>query len=138
MALPVEAGPFAWGGELKLARLIFRIEFDDEHAVGPGKIRLLEAIRDAGSISEAGRSLGMSYRRAWLLVADMNACFDRPVVATQLGGVRGGGATVTPFGATLIETYREIERQSHKASARQLVRLETARRQVSRKSKSSS
>jgi molybdate transport system regulatory protein len=113
-----------------LARLVFRIEFDDEHAVGPGKIRLLEAIRDAGSISEAGRALGMSYRRAWLLVADMNACFDGPVVSTQLGGAHGGGAAVTPFGTSLIEAYHEIERQSHKASARVLAKLTSARKKT--------
>jgi molybdate transport system regulatory protein len=106
-----------------LARLVFRIVFDEEHAVGPGKIRLLEAIRDAGSIREAGRSLGMSYRRAWLLVADLNASFDEKVVSTQLGGARGGGAALTGFGARLIETYREIERKAHDASARHLAKL---------------
>jgi molybdate transport system regulatory protein len=110
-----------------LARLVIRIEFDDVHAVGPGKIRLLEAIRDAGSIREAGRSLGMSYRRAWLLVADMNACFEEPVVSTQLGGVHGGGAAVTRFGAQLIESYREIERKAHGASSRRLAKLDAAR-----------
>lgn len=109
-------------------RLVLRIDFDGRHAVGPGKIRLLEAIRDAGSIREAGRSLGMSYRRAWLLVAALNECFEERVVSTQLGGAHGGGATITEFGTRLIETYREIEREAHSANAGRLATLDAARR----------
>ena len=111
-----------------MARLVIRIEFDDEQAIGPGKVRLLEAIRDARSISEAGRVLGMSYRRAWLLVADMNACFGQRVVATQLGGAGGGGAEVTPFGIKLVRAYRTIERQAQRTNARRLSLLDEARR----------
>lgn len=110
-----------------MARLVLRIDFDDEHAVGPGKIRLLEAIRELASIREAGRSLGMSYRRAWLLVAALNACFEEQVVSTQLGGAHGGGAAVTRFGEKLIETYREIEREAQTMSARRLAKLDAAR-----------
>jgi molybdate transport system regulatory protein len=90
-------------------RLTVRVDFGAERALGPGKIRLLEAIGKSGSISRAGRALGMSYRRAWLLIDDMNRSFRAPVVATQPGGAQGGGAALTPFGLELIENYRAIE-----------------------------
>ena len=92
------------------ARLTLRIDLGPDQAIGPGKIRLLEAIERTGSISKAGRALGMSYRRAWLLVDDLNKCFRQPVVSAQTGGTRGGGAVLTAFGATLIKHYRAIER----------------------------
>jgi molybdate transport system regulatory protein len=109
-------------------RLTVRIDFGAERALGPGKIRLLEAIGATGSISQAGRALAMSYRRAWLLVDDMNRCFRAPVVTTQGGGRRGGGATLTPFGRELIEKYRAIEAQATAAAGAQLRALETALR----------
>src|SRR5690348_18067174 len=77
-----------------MARLTLRVDLGPDQAIGPGKIRLLEAVRDMGSISEAARSLAMSYRRAWLLVADVNRYFRQPVVMTQPGGRRGGGAAL--------------------------------------------
>ena len=117
-------------------RLTVRIDFGAERALGPGKIRLLEAIGKTGSISRAGRALGMSYRRAWLLVDDMNRCFRAPVVATQPGGARGGGAALTPFGLELIETYRAIEVQATAAAKPQLQALEKSlRRQRARPEK---
>jgi molybdate transport system regulatory protein len=94
------------------ARLTLRVDLGEDRAIGPGKIRLLEAIRDAGSITRAGIALGMSYRRAWLLVDDMNNCFREPVVAAQAGGSHGGGAALTPFGRRLIDQYREIEAEA--------------------------
>jgi molybdate transport system regulatory protein len=109
-------------------RLTVRVDFGAGGALGPGKIRLLEAIGRTGSISQAGRALDMSYRRAWLLVDDMNRCFRAPVVATQGGGAKGGGATLTPFGRELIEKYRAIETRATAASAAQLRALETALR----------
>jgi len=111
---------------LLAARLTLRVDLGDDRAVGPGKIRLLEAIRDAGSITKAGIALGMSYRRAWLLVDDMNNCFREPVVAAQAGGTHGGGATLTPFGSKLIDEYRAIEAEAHSATASRLRELETA------------
>src|SRR5438132_7557831 len=71
------------------ARLTLRVDLGGDRAIGPGKIRLLEAIRDTGSITKAGIALGMSYRRAWLLVDDMNNCFREPVIAAQAGGSHG-------------------------------------------------
>jgi molybdate transport system regulatory protein len=87
---------------------------------------LLEAIRDTGSITQAGIALGMSYRRAWLLVDDMNNCFREPVIAAQKGGTHGGGAALTPFGRRLIDQYRAIEAEAHSATAARLHELEAA------------
>ena len=112
------------------ARLTLRVDLGKDRAVGPGKIRLLEAIRDTGSITQAGIALGMSYRRAWLLVDDMNNCFREPVVAAQTGGSHGGGATLTPFGKRLIDQYRAIEAEAHSATADRLRELEAACRGV--------
>jgi len=114
-------------------RLTVRVDFGSERALGPGKIRLLEAVGRTGSISQAGRSLDMSYRRAWLLIDDLNQCFREPVVTTQSGGVQGGGAALTPFGQELIETYRAIEARAVAAVRPQLRELEDALRQRARK-----
>src|SRR5262245_62503633 len=81
-----------------MAKLTVRVDLKPGAAVGPGKIRLLELIGESGSISAAGRSMGMSYRRAWTLVAGINRLFREPAVETQLGGTRGGGAALTRFG----------------------------------------
>jgi len=91
---------------LKLKAQIF---LGNEIAMGPGKADLLEAIDRTGSISAAGRELGMSYRRTWLLVDTMNRCWREPLVATTLGGSKGGGATVTPFGREILSQYRNLE-----------------------------
>ena len=108
------------------ARLTLRVDLGTDGAIGPGKIRLLEAIRDTGSITKAGVVLGMSYRRAWLLVDDMNNCFREPVVAAQAGGTHGGGTALTPFGARLIDQYRAIEAEAQSATASRLRELERA------------
>jgi molybdate transport system regulatory protein len=117
-------------GAMGNVRLTVRIDFGAERALGPGKIRLLEAIGKTGSISRAGRALGMSYRRAWLLIDDMNRTFRAPVVATQPGGVKGGGAALTPFGVALIENYRAIEAQ---AAAAAMPRLRALKNSLRRK-----
>jgi molybdate transport system regulatory protein len=108
------------------ARLTLRVDLSADRAIGPGKIRLLEAIRDTGSITRAGIALGMSYRRAWLLVDDMNNCFREPVIAAQAGGSHGGGASLTAFGKRLIDQYRAIEIEAHAATASLLGELEAA------------
>lgn len=109
---------------MKTMRLTVRIDFGSAGALGPGKIRLLEAIGTTGSISQAGRSLGMSYRRAWLLVDDLNRSFRAPVVVTQPGGARGGGAELTRFGREVIKKYRAIESRAEAAAKRQMRALE--------------
>jgi molybdate transport system regulatory protein len=106
------------------SRLTLRLDFGADRALGPGKVRLLEAIRDTGSISQGGRALGMSYRRAWLLVDDLNRCFRDTVIDTQPGGAHGGGATLTAFGRELIRDYRAIEAAAAAAVERRLNKLE--------------
>jgi len=86
-----------------------RILFRNAIAMGPGKASLLEAIDRTGSISAAARDLEMSYRRAWLLVDTMNQCFRQPLVSTETGGQKGGGAHVTEFGQEVLHRYLEME-----------------------------
>jgi molybdate transport system regulatory protein len=109
-----------------MARLTLRLDFGPGQAIGHGKIRLLEAVRDHGSISAAGRSMGMSYRRAWLLVDALNGLFDTPVVETKHGGSAGGGAELTPFGHHVVQQYRAIEAKAHAAVAGELAALAAA------------
>ncbi len=90
-------------------RLRLRLVFGELAMLGPGKAQLLELIRDRGSISAAGRAMGMSYKRAWSLVEEMNAAFRTPLVSSSRGGVQGGGAALTEAGATVLGHYRAIE-----------------------------
>jgi molybdate transport system regulatory protein len=87
-----------------------RIDFAPAGSVGPGKIALLEAIEASGSLSQAARELGMSYRRAWGLLDDLNRALREPVASASVGGAGGGGAVLTRFGRELIAAYREVER----------------------------
>src|SRR5260221_8407224 len=109
-----------------MARLTLRVDFGPHGAVGPGKIRLLELVRDTGSISAAGRAMDMSYRRAWLLIDALNKAFRQPVVKTKLGGKAGGGALLTRFGEELIRNYRDMELVAHAALRPHLAMLESA------------
>ncbi|HEY0960467.1 MAG TPA: ModE family transcriptional regulator [Novosphingobium sp.] len=81
----------------------------EEIAMGPGKADLLEAIRENGSISGGGRAMGMSYRRAWLLVDTMNRCWQGPLVETSPGSARGGGARLTIMGEQVLAHYRSLQ-----------------------------
>ena len=113
---------------MSATRLTLRVDFGPSRSIGPGKIRLLEAIDRTGSISQAGRSLGMSYRRAWLLIDDMNRCFRHAVVNAKPGGSQGGGAVLTQFGAELVRDYRAIETAAEIAAKKRLRGLEAALR----------
>jgi len=99
---------------MKLGPLWLKIQIacGNAMAMGPGKADLLEAIIAEGSISGAGRALGMSYRRAWLLVDEMNRCFDPILVETLKGGGRERGARVSATGLAVLEAYREMEREA--------------------------
>ena len=110
-----------------MARLTIRIDLATHGAIGPGKVKLLELVGESGSISAAGRAMGMSYRRAWTLISELNQSFRSPVVETQLGGARGGGAVLTDLGHDVIACYRAVERAAAKASAPQLAALDAAR-----------
>jgi molybdate transport system regulatory protein len=94
-----------------------------ELAIGPGKVALLEAIAQTGSITWSAKKLRMSYRRAWLLVEETNRCLVRPAVETVSGGPRGGGARLTPIGVELIRRYRALERETGLAVTRSLKSL---------------
>jgi molybdate transport system regulatory protein len=94
---------------METVSISFRVDFSPECAVGPGKIALLEHIGTTGSLSEAARRLKMSYRRAWLLLEDLNTSFQQPVAALSVGGRGGGGAALTPFGTDLVTAYRGLE-----------------------------
>jgi len=94
-----------------LLRAQLRLMLGDEIAFGPGKADLLDAIRTTGSISAAGKKMGMSYRRAWLLVDAMNRCFKEPLVATVKGGVKGGGTQLTESGEKVLEQYRALQQE---------------------------
>jgi molybdate transport system regulatory protein len=86
-----------------------RIYFGQTLAIGPGRIDLLEGVHRTGSLSQAAREMGMSYRRAWLLMQSLNRSLSRPASLAARGGHRGGGATVTPTGHALIRAYRHTE-----------------------------
>jgi molybdate transport system regulatory protein len=88
-----------------------RIDFSDNVNLGPGKIALLEAIKSTGSISDAARSLSMSYRRAWMLINSLKQGFAEAVTVSSTGGKGGGGARVTPFGMSMIKQFRLLERE---------------------------
>lgn len=109
-------------------RLSIRIDFAENARIGPGKIALLEAIRRERSISAAARALAMSYRRAWLLVDDLNEMFEEPVVETYQGRTAGGGTVLTAFGDRLVALYRSIERQTERATNLAVEELVAARR----------
>ncbi len=105
--------------------LRLRVLRNDEIAMGPGKVALLEAIAREGSISAAARALDMSYRRAWLLVDVMNRSFREPLVASAAGGRQGGGAAVTPFGLQVVAQFRAIEAAALAAVHTQLADFST-------------
>jgi molybdate transport system regulatory protein len=104
----------------RYAGLTLRVMGPRAAAMGPGKAELIERIAQTGSISAAARAMGMSYRRAWQLVEALNRDFRMPVVTTAIGGERGGGARVTPFGRRLAARFRAMESKASAAIAADL------------------
>jgi molybdate transport system regulatory protein len=100
--------------------LHLRVVLGRDVALGPGKAELLEGIKEIGSIAAAGRRMGMSYKRAWLLVEAMNTMFASPLVDAATGGPGGGGAALTPLGARLLDAYRRLEAAAARAGAAEL------------------
>lgn len=84
----------------------FRVDFTPTCSLGPGKIELLETIEQTGSLRQAAQTLGMSYRRAWLLLDALNRSFTEPAAIASVGGQGGGGARLTAFGSELVKRYR--------------------------------
>ncbi len=105
------------------AQFRFRLYRDEAIAIGPGKVALLEAIAETGSISAASRQLGMSYRRAWLLVDEVNQALKSPAVVTAAGGAHGGGTALTPVGQEVVKRYRAIENAARVAAAKDIAAL---------------
>jgi molybdate transport system regulatory protein len=100
-----------------------RIDFAPDCSLGPNKIDLLEGIARTGSLSAAARDMGMSYRRAWLLVHDTNEAFQQPVAELAVGGREGGGAQLTAFGQQLVADYRRFEEKVRKVVAEEFPHL---------------
>jgi molybdate transport system regulatory protein len=103
--------------------ITLRVDFAPGLRLGPGKADLLEGIRDTGSIAAAGRRMGMSYKRAWLLVEAMNAMFAAPLVTSSKGGRDGGGAELTEAGRTVLAAFRSMEAKLRTASAAETATL---------------
>lgn len=110
-----------------------RIVLEPDIAIGPGKADILDGIAQTGSIAAAGRRMGMSYKRAWLLVETMNACFRSPLVETVRGGKTRGGATLTPTGKIVLECYRRMEAITEQAVAPEMHRLRRLLRETSKR-----
>ena len=105
-------------------RLTLRLDVGGRPTLGPGKARLLELIGETGSISAAGRAMGMSYRRAWPLVDSLNASVGAPLIAARPGGAGGGGATLLPLGAEVVRLYRALEQRAAGGGAAELGQLQ--------------
>jgi molybdate transport system regulatory protein len=110
----------AGAGTAPRAALTIRVDFGPFGFLGPGKIALLELIEKHGSISAAGKEMGMSYRRAWLLVDEINHIFREPLVQAQMGGSGGGGAVITRLGREVAGRYRAVEAKSASACVNDL------------------
>jgi molybdate transport system regulatory protein len=111
-----------------VAKLSIRVDIDGQGRLGPGKIELLEQLDARGSISAAGRAMRMSYKRAWDLVAELNEMFREPVVTSQTGGKDGGGARLTAFGRSVVDSYRAVEKACLEASDAHLRAIQKAAR----------
>ena len=105
-------------------RLRLRLHFGPDAMFGPGRADLLQAIADLGSISAAGRRMGMSYRRAWSLVEAMNSGFKAPLVDSSRGGASGGGATLTEDGLAVLRHFRKLETILTEAGAAEIEALQ--------------
>ena len=97
--------------------LKIRLDLPNRGQIGPGKIELLRRIGEQQSIAAAAREMNMSYRRAWLLVQELNGLFAKPLVAKWLGGKSRGGATLTPAGERLIAAYESLVAQATSTNA---------------------
>ena len=117
----LEETPAAESGEIApTAYLTIRVDFGPFGSLGPGKIALMELISKHGSMAAAGKEMGMSYRRAWLLVDEINQMFREPLVEKHMGGSGGGGARLTKLGRDIVGRYRAIEGAAATATAADL------------------
>ncbi|SEO64157.1 molybdate transport system regulatory protein [Salinihabitans flavidus] len=117
--------------ETETPALRIRIVFGETGMMGPGKAELLERIDATGSIAGAGRAMGMSYKRAWMLIETLNDMFARPVVESTRGGSGGGGAVLTETGRQVLTLYRAFEREVAEAGADRLGEMQSLLRDIS-------
>lgn len=101
-----------------------RIDFDDDRYIGHGRVQLLELIGQHGSIAQAAKAMGMSYKRAWYLMDEFNSMFADPLIERQHGGRGGGAAKLTPFGADLVRQYRDMEAKALTVFSKPLASIE--------------
>ncbi len=111
-------------------QLRLRIVFGEREMIGPGKAELLERIAATGSIAAAGRGMGMSYKRAWMLTETLNAMFRAPLVESTRGGPGGGGAVLTETGRQVLALYRGIEAAAAGAGSAPLAELRRLLRDI--------
>jgi molybdate transport system regulatory protein len=106
-----------------MTNLTIRVDFDSGESLGPGKVRLLEAVAETGSIRKAARLCGMSFRQAWLLLKAVEDMFGVSLTETLRGGVRGGGTRLTPAGTLIVKGYRRLERAAEQAAKIEMAAL---------------
>ena len=94
-----------------------RVTLSETAYIGPGRADLLELIASTGSISAAGKAMGMSYKRAWGLVQALNDGFGQPLVESSRGGASQGGAHLTEAGRLVLEHYRAMQDKTRQAIA---------------------
>jgi molybdate transport system regulatory protein len=127
-----------------MPHLSIRIDFEPSgSALGPGMAQLLERVDELGSIRRAAASMDMSYRKAWLLIQELQKTFDGPVVTAEAGGLSGGGTHLTELGTSLLKIYRRVENRAADAARGDLdalsgmVRVNAAPRRAGRRKKKS-
>ena len=108
-----------------MARLKLTIVLDSGGRIGPGKVALLECVRETGSIAAAGRAMGMDYKRAWMLIDSLNRAFSSPAVERTTGGSGGGGAILTAFGEELLARYARLRAAADELALNDLAALES-------------
>lgn len=118
------------GKKIREPGVRLRVVLAPDVMLGPGRADLLEGIRDTGSIAAAGRRMNMSYKRAWLLVEELNTCFAKPLVEAAKGGKSGGGARLTPLGEEVLDRFRRMEAETRRIVAEDLAALQGLARQV--------
>jgi molybdate transport system regulatory protein len=105
-----------------------RLQLGETAAIGPGKIELLRSIGERLSISAAAKAMGLTYKRAWLLVDSLNQGLGQPVVEAVKGGKGGGGARLTEYGSQLVRCYDALEVRIKKAAAKELAAIQNLMR----------
>lgn len=109
-------------------RLRLRVYLAEDVMLGPGKADLLEGIAETGSIAAAGRRMGMSYKRAWMLVETLNGFFRSPLVQAATGGAKGGGAALTPLGQDVLARFRRMEQATARVCTAETAALQKLRK----------